>query len=55
MIPFMRGGKFGWDVSWRQWAIGFNLGPEVWAVYVGPLSLWFDPEGLHDPKGRDDV
>lgn len=49
MIPDVRG-KFGVTWFWRTWTLGFQFGPEVWKIHVGPLTVWFDPEGLHDPK-----
>lgn len=49
MIPFVRK-RFGAVWTWRIWLFGVTLGPEVWEVHVGPLLLWFDPEGMHDPQ-----
>lgn len=42
-------GKFGMVLYWRQWSVGVAFGPEVYELYLGPLTFWFDPEGLTEP------
>lgn len=43
-------GKFGLVLCLRRWSVGFAFGPEVYELYLGPFTFWFDPEGLNEPN-----